>query len=94
MESATAITVHVPPPLRNCCAGASTVAVSADSVRGALDELESRYPSLYRNVCNETGAVRPHVSIFVNTARVRHDALDTGIGPGDELTIMPAVSGG
>ena len=46
-------------------------------------------------VCDETGAVRRHVNLFVNTDHVRdRDGLDTALVPGDEIIILPAVSGG
>ena len=90
-----AITVLVPSPLRPYCGGASELGISAPNVRAALEELERRHPTLYRNVCDETGAVRRHVNLFVNTSHVRdREGLDTALMPGDVLTILPAVSGG
>lgn len=89
------ITVHVPSPLRGDCEGASQLRLSAGNVRTALEEIERRYPSLHRSICDETGAVRRHVNLFVNTSHVRdRDGLDTTLTPGDVLTILPAVSGG
>ena len=89
------ITVHVPGPLRDCCAGASELRLSAASVRAALTELERLHPALYRGVCDETGAVRRHVNLFVNTNHIRDcNGLDTPLAPGDGVTILPAVSGG
>jgi molybdopterin converting factor small subunit len=89
------ITVHVPAVLRACCAGASEFTVSAPSVRAALEQIERRHPALYRSVCDETGKVRRHVNVFVNTAHMSdRDGLDTALVPGDVLTILPAVSGG
>jgi molybdopterin synthase sulfur carrier subunit len=50
---------------------------------------------LYRNVCDETGAVRRHLNIFVNDENVRDLAgLHTVLKGGDVITIVPAVSGG
>jgi MoaD family protein len=90
-----AITVLVPYPLRDTCGGASQVEVSAQSVRAALDDLERRYPAFHRSVCDETGAVRRHVNVFVNTANVRDlGGLDTALAPGDVVTILQSVSGG
>ena len=95
MTEATTIRVHVPSMLRDCCAGASELPLSAASVRAALDQIEERYPSLYRSVCDETGAVRRHVNLFVNADHMRDlDGLDTPLRPGDVVTILPAVSGG
>ena len=89
------ITVHVPGPLRDCCAGASELALSATSVRVVLEELERRHPALYRSICDETGTVRRHVNLFVNTNNMRdRNGLDTPLAPGDVVTILPAVSGG
>ena len=95
MTSATKITIHVPGPLRGCCAGAAVLALSATSVRAVLDELERRYPALHRSICDETGTVRRHINLFVNTHHMRdRNGLDTPLAPGDEVTILPAVSGG
>lgn len=89
------VTVFVPGPLREYCAGASRLSTEATSVRGALEELERQYPALHRNIRDETGAVRRHINVFVNTANVRDgDGLDTALAPGDVITILPAVSGG
>jgi sulfur-carrier protein len=89
------ITMHVPGPLRPYCAGAAELAISAPTVRAALEDLERSQTSLYRNVCDETGALRRHLNVFVNSDNVRDlDGLDTTLRPGDVVTILPAVSGG
>ncbi len=95
MVRATTITVSVPAELRPCCEGAAELALPAESVRAALEQLERRHPSLHRNICDETGRLRRHVNLFVNTSHVRdREGLDTALAPGDVLTILPAVSGG
>jgi len=92
---ATTIAVSIPTPLRYCCSGASEIAVSATSLRAMLEELERRYPALHRSICDETGAVRRHINLFVNTDHMRdREGLDTQLAAGDVLTIMTAVSGG
>ena len=69
--------------------------MSASSVRAVFDEIERRHPSLYRSICDETGAVRRHINVFVNTSHMRdREGLDTALVEGDEVTILPAVSGG
>ena len=89
------IAVQVPSALRNYCHGASELSLSAATVRAALEELEQSHPKLYRSICDETGAVRQHVNLFVNDAFLRdREGLNTALQPGDVLTIMPAVSGG
>jgi molybdopterin synthase sulfur carrier subunit len=89
------ITIHLPGTLRPYCAGASEITLPAATVRGALELLERERPALYGNVCDETGAVRRHLNVFVNSDNVRDlDGLETRLNPGDVLTFLPAVSGG
>jgi molybdopterin synthase sulfur carrier subunit len=89
------IRISIPSPLRAYCAGASELSLSAPNVRAALEQIERSQPALYRCICDETGAVRRHVNLFVNTFHVRdREGLDTALVPGDVLTILPAVSGG
>jgi molybdopterin synthase sulfur carrier subunit len=89
------ISIHLPAALRDDCGGAKTLTLSAPSVRAALEEIERSHPALYRRICDETGAVRRHINLFVNESHVRdREGLDTTLVPGDILTILPAVSGG
>ena len=92
---ATTITVHVPAPLRTCCAGASGLALRGSSLRAVLEEIQRRHPALHRSICDETGMVRRHVNLFVNTCHMRdRNGLDTPLVLGDVVTVMTAVSGG
>ena len=89
------VTIRVPAALRDCVGGRSSIALEASDVRKLLAGVERSHPALYRSVCDETGAVRRHVNLFVNRSHVRElSGLDTALGPGDALTILPAVSGG
>jgi molybdopterin synthase sulfur carrier subunit len=95
MGSPLIVTLHVPGQLRPYCGGAAELPISAPTVRAALEDLERSQAALYRNVCDETGAVRRHLNVFVNANNVRDLAgIDTPLVPGDVLTILPAVSGG
>lgn len=89
------ITIQVPGVLRAYCQGAAEISLSVASVRAALEQIERSHPDLYKSVCDETGKVRRHVNLFVNTSDVRdRNGLDTSLTSGDVLTILPAVSGG
>src|ERR1051326_4911483 len=95
MPTATTIDVNIPGPLRVYCGNASSVAVSGGTVREALADMEREMPALYVNVCDETGAVRKHIGVFVNEDHIRDlNGLDSRLESGDVLTILPAVSGG
>ena len=89
------ISIHVPGVLRASCGGAAELSLSAANVRAALDWIERSHPALYRSICDETGAVRRHVNVFVNTSHMRdRDGLETVLAAGDVITVLPAVSGG
>ena len=95
MGPAPPITIYLPGPLRAYCAGASQLSIAASTVRAALEELERSQSILYRNICDETGTLRRHLNVFVNTDNIRDlDGVDTTLRAGDEVTIVPAVSGG
>jgi molybdopterin converting factor small subunit len=69
--------------------------LSATSVRAAIEEIGRSYPALSRHICDETGAVRRHINLFVNSNHIRdRQGLDTSLAPEDVLYILPAVSGG
>jgi len=94
-EPAPNITVHVFGQLREYCRGATELSLPARTVRAALEQLERDEPLLYRNLCDETGKVRRHLNVFVNTENVRDlDGVDTPLTAGDVVTFLPAVSGG
>ncbi|MDA0284721.1 MAG: MoaD/ThiS family protein [Planctomycetota bacterium] len=92
---ATSIPVQIPATLRSECGGQSQLVVYAATVGEALLQLEQNYPAVYRSVCDETGTVRRHVHLFVNSDLVFGDnSFDTPLNSGDIFFIMPAVSGG
>jgi len=90
-----AITIHVPGPLRAYSNGASKLSLTAPTVRAVLGEIRRQHEPLYRNVCDETGTLRRHLNVFVNSDNIRDlNGIDTALAPGDEVTFLPAVSGG
>lgn len=90
------ITVQIPATLRAYCHEARTeLILSATTVRDALLQLEQSHAPLYQSICDETGAVRRHIHLFVNNTFIHErDGLDTAFAQDDILSIMPAVSGG
>jgi len=69
--------------------------VDAGTVGEALDELAERYGDDFEDRLLEDGELRRFVNLYVNGDDVRHgDGLETEIGEDDEISLMPAVSGG
>lgn len=95
MTPAPTVTIRIGSALRTWSGVDTEVVVAAVSVRDALAQIAARHPALYRGVCDETGAVRRHVNLFVNSDHIRdREGLETRLATGDELTVFPAVSGG
>jgi molybdopterin converting factor small subunit len=91
----TSVTVWIPTVLRSYCDGAAHLTLSAPTVADVLARLAAAHPALYRNVCDETGALRRHINVFVNKTHIRdREGLETGLASGDVISIVPAVSGG
>lgn len=90
-----AIQVQIPHALRSACDGQKELSISAATVRAALRELEQVHHAVFQSICDETGAVRRHIHLFVNSSflPIPH-GLDTPLETGDVLYIMTAVSGG
>ncbi len=90
------VVVLVPGPLQPFSRGESRIGLgSPGTVAEALRELERVHPGLSRRVLDETGAVRPHVNIFVGPDNIRDaSGLSTRVPDGSEIAILPAVSGG
>ncbi len=88
-------TVEIPSVLRQYCDGEPELQLAARTLQDVLIQLEKTYPELYRCICNETGSVRPHVNLFVNSRLIRgvEDWTST-LKKGDVVGIFQAVSGG
>ncbi len=74
--------------------GVNTAEVEAGDVVGALHALTDRYPDLARLVWLGEGVVNPVMAIFVNDRQVRGEELSAPLQPGDQIEIIPAISGG
>lgn len=87
--------VRIPTPLRKLTNNEELVEVSADTVGGAIDELQTRFPGIKERLLDENGAVRRFVNVYVNEEDIRFlQNQKTPIKSGDEVSIIPAIAGG
>lgn len=90
-----AVTVKIPTPLRNLTGDLSEVSAASDSITALVEELEGAYPGMRERLLDEGGELRRFVNLFVNGEDIRFmDGLQTALGEGDEISIVPAVAGG
>jgi molybdopterin converting factor small subunit len=88
--------------LRQYTAGANKLHVEVDVARQlTLAELFWRlhgdYPGIVERTLDEQGRVREHGNVFVDGESMRAGSslgLETAVGAGAEVCILPAVSGG
>jgi molybdopterin converting factor small subunit len=84
-------TFFLPSTLRPLAGGADQLEAAGATVGEALRQLEQAYPRLAGWVLDERGGLRRHVSLFVNDALA---APDSPLSAGDQVYIVPAISGG
>ena len=77
--------------IRQYAGGLGAVEVEGGTVRAAVAALEKSHPAMRGWVVDEQGTLRRHVKLFVGGQAV---SLDATLGPGDELYIVGAISGG
>ena len=99
--TATQVQVRVPASLRGYTGGRPVVDVDIAALGGdptvgtLLDHLATVHPDLERRVRDEQRRLRRHVNVFVGTENVRDlREQGTAVAGGDEVAIIPAVSGG
>lgn len=88
-------TVRIPPTLRTATGGAKQVDVPGGSVREVVGALVTAYPALGDQLLAPDGDLNRFVNAFLNDTDVRHlQSLDTPVGEGDTLVLLPAMAGG
>lgn len=86
--------IRIPPVLRAEAGGNRTVDVEGASVREALDALVDAHPGLAGRV-REGDGVPTFLNVFVDGEDIRlRDGLETPLGPGAKVLLLPAVAGG
>ena len=89
------IRILLPAALRQISGGPAVLTVRAASVGEALTMACDLHPPLRNALLAETGEIRGHVSVFVNSENIRSlHGLQTFVAEGDTLRIIPSIAGG
>ena len=89
-----AIEVRVPTILRTYTGGEKAVSAKGDSLGALIDDLETNHPGVKERLV-EGGDLRRFINVYVNDEDVRFTGgLQTSLGDGDTVVILPAVAGG
>lgn len=88
-------TLKIPTPLRAYTDGQSEISVQGSTIAEILDDMVTRYPTLNPHLFNGRGELRPFVNLFLGEENIRDlDGLNTPVGEGDRLRIIPSIAGG
>jgi sulfur-carrier protein len=89
------VLVRIPTPLQKFTKNQSAVQVEGNTVQEVIASLEQSFPGVRERLCDEQGAIRKFVNLYLNEEDIRFiDGENTGVKDGDELAIIPAIAGG
>lgn len=88
------VIVSIPTIMRTHTGGEKRVAAEGATLAAVIEDLEANHPGLAERLLNE-GKLNRYVNIYVDDEDVRFSGgLDTAVGEGATVTILPAVAGG
>ena len=89
------VDVRIPAVFRTHVGGAKSVQANPGSLRQIFDELILKFPGLSDQLVAENGSLHRFVNVYLNDEDVRYlQGVDTDVGDGDVVAILPAVAGG
>ena len=87
--------VRIPTPLRKLTDNQESIEVESNTIGGAIDELEGKFPGIKERLVDEEGEIRRFVNVYVNEEDIRFlENRDTPLKEGDDISIIPAIAGG
>jgi molybdopterin converting factor small subunit len=88
-------TIRIPPVLRPSVGGERQVTAEGATVGDVLKDLVASHEELGTQLFGADGELNRFVNVYLNDEDVRvPDGLDTPVGTGDVLVILPAMAGG
>lgn len=89
------VTVKIPAQLRSLTRDASEVQADGATIADVVADLERRYPGIAARLLAGPRELRRFVNVYVDEEDVRFlDGIDTPVGAGARVSIIPAVAGG
>ena len=90
-----AVKVRVPTPLMKLTDNQSEVMAEGATISEILNNLENQFAGIKERICDENGAPRRFINIYLNEEDIRFlEGESTAVKDGDEISIIPAIAGG
>jgi molybdopterin synthase sulfur carrier subunit len=87
--------IKIPPVLRASVGGEREVNASGENVGEILRDLADSHPATADQLFSSDGELNRYVNVYLNDEDVRVlEGLDTAVGDGDTVVILPAMAGG
>ena len=87
--------ILIPTPLRPYTDKKDAVDAEGGTVGELLADLTAKHAGLKPHLYNDQGRLRSFVNVYVNDEDIRYlGRLEAPLGPGDTVSILPAVAGG
>jgi molybdopterin converting factor small subunit len=87
-------TVRLAPVLRASAGGSKQVGAEGSNLNEIFANLFEHYPALKEQIAPE-GSLSRYINVYVNDQDVRFlQGLETNVGPGDTVVLLPAMAGG
>lgn len=90
------IKVLIPTPLQKFTDNQHTIECNnTTNISELIDTLETNFPGIKNRLCDKNGVPRRFLNFYVNNEDIRFlDNMKTPLKDQDEVSIVPAVSGG
>jgi molybdopterin converting factor small subunit len=88
-------TIRIPPVLRASVGGEKELTADGSNVGEILRSVADSHPETQPQLFSADGELNRYVNVYLNDEDVRVlEGLDTSVGSGDTLVILPAMAGG
>ena len=88
------VLIRLPALFADRIEGVNRIEVQAKSASDALRALVALHPQLRSMVLTRDGAINPAVVVFLNDTQLSPSELESSVGEGDQLEVVPAIEGG
>jgi molybdopterin converting factor small subunit len=89
------VTVRLPTIMRSNAGGQSEISAEGATIGEVIDDVVRQFPGTASHLRAPDGGVHRFVNVYLNDEVVRYlGKLETKVGEGDTVSIVPAVAGG
>lgn len=90
-----AVEVRIPTVFRKFTGDRAVVEVEPGTIADVFDQLDAQHPGIKEQLLTGDGELHRFVNVYVNDEDARYlEKLETQVGEGDTVALLPSVAGG